>query len=96
MRNGIVAGGVFFNAEFFEKFGFFDERYRLLEDWPTWLRLAKKGIRIEYYPVYEGEHRRRRSRRYDRNGLRKRVKSHRKQGRNGRKLGQLAQNHAIF
>lgn len=51
MRNGIVAGGVFFNAEFFEKFGFFDERYRLLEDWPTWLRLAKKGIRIEYYPL---------------------------------------------
>jgi glycosyltransferase involved in cell wall biosynthesis len=50
MRNGIVAGGVFFTAEFFEKFGFFDERYRLLEDWPTWLRLAKQGIRIEYHP----------------------------------------------
>lgn len=50
IHNDIVAGGVFFSKLFIEKNGYFDERYRLLEDWPMWLRITYNGIRFAYYP----------------------------------------------
>ena len=49
IRNRINAVGVFFKRSFFEHNGFFDEKYRLLEDWPTWLRLYSRGEKIHYY-----------------------------------------------
>ncbi len=52
IHNDIVAGGVFFTKSFFEKYGYFDESYRLLEDWPTWLTVTKKGCRILHSPFY--------------------------------------------
>ena len=48
VHNDIVAGGVFFSKSFFETYGFFDETYRLLEDWPTWLKCVQRGCRIQY------------------------------------------------
>lgn len=48
IHNDIIAGGVFFRRDFFERFGFFDERYRLLEDWPMWLRVTNNGGKITY------------------------------------------------
>ena len=48
IHNDIVAGGVFFDADFFKRYGLFDESYRLLEDWPTWMRATQKGCRIYY------------------------------------------------
>ena len=52
LHNEIVAGGVFFSRTFFEKYGFFDETYRLLEDWPTWLRVTREGCRFAYSPFW--------------------------------------------
>ncbi len=43
VRNIIPAVGVFFKREFFDLFGLFDEEYKLLEDWPTWLRFTRQG-----------------------------------------------------
>lgn len=46
VHNEIAAPGVFFTRSFFRRFGSFDERYRLLEDWPTWLRVVRQGAVI--------------------------------------------------
>lgn len=48
IHNGIVGAGVFFTRAFWDRFGPFDERYRLLEDWPTWLRVSREGAHIDY------------------------------------------------
>lgn len=48
IHNDIIAGGVFYKREFFEKFGYFDENYRLLEDWPMWLKVTGNDSRIMY------------------------------------------------
>lgn len=50
VHNEIVAGGVFFTDSFFSEYGLFDESYRLLEDWPTWLSATRQGCRIHYSP----------------------------------------------
>lgn len=47
-KNIIDTQGVFFRNDFFEKYGLFDERFRLLEDWPKWLEITSIGIK----PVY--------------------------------------------
>lgn len=52
IHNGIISGGVFFKKAFFDTFGLFDEAYRLLEDWPMWLRVTRAGCRIVYKPFY--------------------------------------------
>lgn len=52
IHNDIVAGGVFFSRSFFDKYGYFDESYRLLEDWPTWLKVTQQGCRFYYSPFY--------------------------------------------
>ena len=52
VHNDIVAGGVFFSKSFFVQYGYFDEEYRLMEDWPTWLKAVQKGCRICYSPFY--------------------------------------------
>lgn len=57
VRNGIVDGGVFFSRIFFNKFGLFDESYKLLEDWPTWLSLIVKGGRIQYHQFWAVKYR---------------------------------------
>ena len=48
VHNDIVAGGIFFDTAFFERYGMFDESYRLLEDWPTWMNATRKGCKIYY------------------------------------------------
>lgn len=45
--NSVSAVGTLLHRSFFECGGF-DESYRLLEDWPAWLHLAKNGGRIPY------------------------------------------------
>lgn len=49
VRNRINAVGVFFKHSFFERNGLFDEKYHLLEDWPTWLRLYSRGELISHF-----------------------------------------------
>ena len=45
LSNLISAPGTLFHRGFFTQLGGFDESYRLLEDWPAWLRLARSGYR---------------------------------------------------
>ena len=49
IHNGVIAGGVFFSKTYLEEYGYFDENYRLLEDWPKWLQVFQKGGRIDYF-----------------------------------------------
>lgn len=46
--NLISAPATLFNRSFFTRLGGFDESYRLLEDWPAWLRLAREGYSIPF------------------------------------------------
>lgn len=48
VSNIISAAATLYNRDFFIKLGGVDESYRLLEDWPTWLRLARQGVSIDY------------------------------------------------
>lgn len=41
--NVVSAVGTLLHRRFFAEYGGFDERYRLLEDWPAWLRLTREG-----------------------------------------------------
>ena len=52
VHNDIVAGGVFFSRDFFESYGYFDESFRLMEDWPTWLKATQHGCRFLYSPFF--------------------------------------------
>lgn len=53
-QNIYSAVGMLYRKEFFSDGGF-DTSYRYLEDWPTWLRIARKGITIpcSYKPTME-------------------------------------------
>lgn len=42
------AGSTCYRRCIFEKYGFFDEKYFLLEDWPYWVMLTKNNERIYY------------------------------------------------
>lgn len=46
--NFILAPGVFFRKDLLEEIGYFDEAYRLLEDWPMWLKITRNGYDIKY------------------------------------------------
>ena len=46
--NIISAVSALIHKDFFEKYGGFDTSYRLLEDWPSWLQLAKKGVALPF------------------------------------------------
>lgn len=50
IHNDIIAGGVFFSKSLLETYGYFDERYKLLEDWPMWLRVTRAGAKFVYCP----------------------------------------------
>jgi glycosyltransferase involved in cell wall biosynthesis len=47
-ENFIAAPGVCYTKKFFNLYGCFDERYFLLNDWPTWLRLSRNNFKFEY------------------------------------------------
>lgn len=42
------AGATSYRMTVFEKYGFFDEKYRLLEDWPFWLRISWNKGKLFY------------------------------------------------
>lgn len=44
----IHSPAIFLKRELLENFGGFDERIRLIEDWPMWLKLTYNGIKIFY------------------------------------------------
>jgi len=48
VKNNVSAVGTLFSRKFFTDFGGLNEDYRLLEDWPTWLRLSREGETIPF------------------------------------------------
>ena len=46
--NFFVAGTSCFRKSFFKKYGLFDERFFLLEDWPMWLKAARLGCKFGF------------------------------------------------
>lgn len=47
--NLIAAPSTKFRKSFFEKYGYFDEKYRLLEDYTKWIQISKKGCKIKFF-----------------------------------------------
>ena len=47
----ICTPAVFIKKSIIENAGGFDERFRLIEDFPLWLNLTKSGVRFYYHPV---------------------------------------------
>lgn len=55
--NWIYSTGIFFTKDFFDKYGYFDEKYVLMEDWPMWLRLARDNFKIDYCDIVSVKYR---------------------------------------
>ncbi|GAB6168209.1 glycosyltransferase [Clostridium carnis] len=53
----IGASGVLYDKDLFKRYGLFDESYKLLEDWPMWLRLSREGCKIDYYDIISVKYR---------------------------------------
>lgn len=51
------AAGTCFKRELFEKYGYFDERYTLIEDWTFSLKLSRLGVKYHYYDFIGYKHR---------------------------------------
>ena len=45
-HNFISAPAVFFSRDLFEKMNGFDERFRMIEDYPFWVKASYSGIRL--------------------------------------------------
>ncbi len=53
----ITSGGTSYRRAFFERYWKFDERYRLVEDWPMFLKLARNKIKIHFFDFISIKHR---------------------------------------
>lgn len=47
----IAAPTIFLKRDLFNLVGYYDERYRLMEDWPFWLKCLEYGYRIDFLPI---------------------------------------------
>lgn len=45
------------SRECIEKYGFLDEKYRLLDDYPNYLALLRQGVKIDFFDRYVVKHR---------------------------------------
>lgn len=57
--NYISAPTVFYNRKLFDKCGFFNEKYRFIEDYPLWCQILAKGEKILYlnkYTIFYRQH----------------------------------------
>lgn len=50
-NNNIVAPATIIRRKLLEKMNYFDERFRMVEDWPFWIKLLKNNIKFYYYPI---------------------------------------------
>ncbi len=53
----IPSCGTCYKSRFFEKYGYFDESYFLVEDWSRYLQLTRNGISIRYFDFISFMHR---------------------------------------
>lgn len=49
IKNRMIAPSTFINRDTILKFGGFDERLRLIEDLPMWVKLTENEIKIDYF-----------------------------------------------
>ena len=49
--NNIVAPAVILKKELLKRMNYFDERFKMVEDWPFWIKLLKNGVKFHYYPI---------------------------------------------
>lgn len=47
----VNAPSIIFRRDLFDLIGYFDESYRLMEDYPFWLKTLSNGYKISYIPV---------------------------------------------
>jgi len=47
--NFVYGASTAYSTECFMKYGFFDEKYRYLEDWPYVLKLSRRGVGIHFW-----------------------------------------------
>lgn len=57
MRDAIAAPSVMFNRSLFDEYGYFNENYKLVEDWPMWLKISRSGCRIHYIDIISVKYR---------------------------------------
>ena len=48
--NFLAAPSSFFKKSLFEKYGYFDERFKMVEDYPYWIKLLKNKVKLYYMP----------------------------------------------
>ena len=53
----VAAASTCYKKELFEKYGYFDERYKLVEDWSSALRFSRLGIKFNYFDFIAFKHR---------------------------------------
>lgn len=48
-----ASGATAYDASVFKEYGYFDEKYKLVEDWTYWLFILRKGVMIHFinYPI---------------------------------------------
>jgi glycosyltransferase involved in cell wall biosynthesis len=55
--NAFAMGATAFRREILEKYGYFDERYKLIEDWSLFLKLTRNGERFHFVDFVALKHR---------------------------------------
>lgn len=53
----VAAAGTCYKKEIFKKYGYFDEKYRLVEDWSSALRFSRLGVIFHYANFISFKHR---------------------------------------
>lgn len=53
----VAAAGTCYKKQLFEKYGYFDERYRLVEDYSSALAFSRLGIKFNYFDFISFKHR---------------------------------------
>ena len=48
MNNNFIGCNVYYRKEYFEKYGLFDEKYRLMEDYPNVVKTIKNNLNIGF------------------------------------------------
>lgn len=53
----IPAPGTMLHKNLFEEYDLFDEEYCLIEDWCTWLKLSRQGVKFDYLDIISVKYR---------------------------------------
>lgn len=56
-KSRYAIGSTMFKKQCFEKFGYFNEKYKVVEDWTYFLEFTKKGGRVKYFDKVILDHR---------------------------------------